>query len=80
MSLVETFFTKDASLEFIPAISLKRDSNTEVFPYGFFTVTLLKLSEIIFCEILCKTFSDKVAGFQSIGCDFIENNVFDKNI
>ena len=78
MSLVETFFTKDASLEFIPAISLKRDSNTEVFLYGFFTVTLFKLSEIIFCEILCKTFSGKVAGFQSIGCDFIENNVFDK--
>ena len=24
---------------------------------------------------LCKTFSDKIAGFQSIGCDFIGNNV-----
>ena len=44
MSLVKAFFTKDASLELIPAISLKTDSNTEIFPYRFFTVTLFKLS------------------------------------
>ena len=23
----------------------------------------------------CKTFANKVAGHQSIGCDFIENNI-----
>ena len=23
----------------------------------------------------CKTFANKVAGLQSIGCDFIENNI-----
>ena len=71
---------QDASLEFIPAISLKSDSNTEVFSYGFFTITLFKLSENFSARYLCKTFSDKVAGLQSIGCDFIGNNVFDKNI
>ena len=74
--MVKVFFTKDASLEFIPAISLKTGSNTEVFSYGFFTVTLFKLSG----KYLCKTFSDKAAGFQCIDCDFIGNNVFDKNI
>ena len=45
MSLVEAFFTKDANLEFITAISLKRDSNTELLPYAFFTVTFFKLLE-----------------------------------
>ena len=64
MPLVKAFFTKDTSLEFIPAISLKTDSNTEVFPYVLFTVALFELSG----NFLCKIFSDKVAGFQSIGC------------
>ena len=45
MSLLVTFFTKDAILEFIPAVSLKRDFNAQVFLYGFFTVALFKLSE-----------------------------------
>ena len=77
MSWWNRFFTKDASPEFISAISLKRDSNAEVYPYGLFTVTIFKLLKS-FCEIsFCTTFSDKVAGFQSIGCDFIKNNVFD---
>ena len=58
MSLVGAIFTKDASLEFIPAISLKRDSNTEVFSYGFFTITLFKLLEKFSARCLCKTFSD----------------------
>ena len=40
MYFVEAFFTKDTSLEFIPAISLKKDPNTEVSSYGFFAVTL----------------------------------------
>ena len=59
MSLVEAFFTKYASLEFIPAISLKRDSNTEIFPYGFFTVTLFKLSENFSQDIFAKHFLTK---------------------
>ena len=64
MSWWNRFFTKDASPEFISAISLKKGT---IFK-------LLKSS----CEIsFCTTFSDKVAGFQSIGCDFIKNNVFD---
>ena len=53
------FFTKDASLEFIPAISLKRDSNAEVFLYGFFTVTLFKLSEDFLRGIFAKHFLTK---------------------
>ena len=53
------FFTKDASLEFIPAISLKRDSNTEVFQYEFFTVTLFKLSENFLRHIFAKHFLTK---------------------
>ena len=73
------FFTKDASLEFIPAISLKRDSSAEVFLYGFSTVTLLKLGKFS-ARYLCETFSDKVAGLQSIGCEFNGNNVFGRDI
>ena len=53
------FFNKDASLEFIPAISLKRDSNTEVFSYGFFTVTLFKLSENFLRDKFAKHFLTK---------------------
>ena len=79
MSLVEAFFTKDASLEFIPAISLKMDSKSEVFPHGFFTVTLFKLLENVLRDIIAKHFFDKATCFQSVGCDFNGNNVFDKN-
>ena len=68
------FLTKDANQEFISAISLKRDSNTEVFPCELFTVNF-KLPEKFSVRYLCKTFSDKVAGFQSIHFDFIGNNV-----
>ena len=78
MSLVEAFFTKDASLE-IPVISLKRDSNTEVFPYGFM-VTLFKLSKRFLQDIFAKHFLTEVAGFEYIGFDFNGNNVFGKNI
>ena len=53
------FFTKDASLEFIPAISLKRESNTEVFSYRFFTITLFKLSENFLRDIFAKHFLTK---------------------
>ena len=59
MSLVEAFFTKYASLEFIPAISLKRDSNTEVLPYGFFTVIFFKLSKIFLQDVFAKYFLTK---------------------
>ena len=58
MSLVEAFFTKDASLEFIPASSLERDCNTEVFPYGFM-LTLFKLSESFPQDIFAKRFLTK---------------------
>ena len=50
------FFFKDANLEFIPAISLKTDSNTEIFEYGFFMVTLFKLSRNFLWDIFAKHF------------------------
>ena len=75
MSLVKAFFIKDASLELIPAISLKTDSNTEIFPYGFFTVTVFKLSANFLRDIFAKYFLTK-----SQAWDFIRNNVFEKNI
>ena len=69
------FFTKDASLEFIPAISLKRDSNAEVFLYGFFTITPFKLSENFLRDIFAKHFLTKsqasnltVANLMEITC------------
>ena len=69
------FFTKDASLEFIPAISLKRDSNAEAFPHGFFTVTLFKVSENFLRDIFAKHFLTKsqvsnlqVANLMEIMC------------
>ena len=70
MSLVEAFFIKDASLEFISAISLKKDSNTEVFPYGLFTVTLFKLSENFLRDIFAKHFLTKsqAAPLMEITC------------
>ena len=75
MSLMEAFFTKDASLEFIPAISLKMDSSAEVLPYGFFKVTLLKLSENFLRDIFAKHFLTKsqasnlkVANVMEITC------------
>ena len=71
------FFFKDASLEFIPAISLKTDSNTKVSTYGFFVVFFKIIGEFS-ARYLCKTFSEKVAAFKSIGCYLIGNNVFDK--
>ena len=75
MSLVKAFFTKDASLELIPAISLKTDSNTEIFPYRFFTVTLFKLSANFLRDIFAIHFLTK-----SQALDFIRKNVFEKNI
>ena len=75
MSLMEAFFTKDASLEFIPAISLKRDFSAEFFPYGFSTVTLLKLLENFLRDIFAKHFLTKsqasnltVANLMEITC------------
>ena len=53
------FFTKDGSLQFIPAISLKRIYNTVVFPYAFFTVTLLKLSKSFLRDVFAKHFLTK---------------------
>ena len=79
MSLVKDFFTKDASLEFIPAISLKTDSNTEVFPYGFFTVTLLNYRGI-FCEISLQNIFWQSRRLPIPGRNFTGNNLFDKNI
>ena len=72
------FFIKDASLEFIPAISLKRNSNTEVFPYGFFTVTLFKLSEIIFCEMSLQKNFWQSRRLPIYRLQLTSNNVFDK--
>ena len=45
---------KDASLEFILEISLKKESNTEVFSYGFFTVTFFKLLKHFLRDIFAK--------------------------
>ena len=75
MSFVKAFLTKDASLELIPAISLKADSSTKIFPYGFFTVTLFKLPANFLQAIFAKHFLTK-----SQACHFIGNNLFDKNI
>ena len=75
MSLVKAFLTKDASLELILAISLKMDFNIEIFPYGFFTVILFKLSATFLRDIFAKHFLTK-----SQACDVIGNNLFDKNI
>ena len=75
------FFTKDTSLEFIPAISLKKDSNSEVFSYGFFKVTIFKLLENFLRDVFTKHFLTKsqafnlqVATLQEITCltKFIE--------
>ena len=54
------FFIKDANLEFIPVISLKTDSNIEVFAYGFFMVTLFKLSGDFLGDIFAKHFLTKL--------------------
>ena len=53
------FFTKDASLEFIPAISLKKGLQQRVFVYGFFTITLFKLWENFLRDIFAKYFPTK---------------------
>ena len=50
---------KDASLEFIPLICLKGDSNIEVFPYGFFQVTISKLLENFQEDVFAKRFLTK---------------------
>ena len=74
-----SFFTKDTSLEFIPAISLKRDARQHSScPIWIFQDNYFQIIGKFSARYLCKTFFDKVAGFQSIGCDFIGNNVFDK--
>ena len=54
------FSIKDASLELIPAISLKADSNTEAFGYGLFMVTLFKLSGNFLGDIFAKHFLTKL--------------------
>ena len=66
---------KDTSLEFIPAISFRRDCNTEVFPYGFFKVTIFKLLGNFLRDIFAKHFLTKsqasglqVATLQKITC------------
>ena len=50
---------KDASLEFIPLICLKGDSNIEVFPYGFFQVTISKSLENFQEDVFAKRFLTK---------------------
>ena len=50
---------KDTSLEFIPAISLKKDANTVVVPYGFFKITIFKLLENFLRDIFAKYFLAK---------------------
>ena len=64
MPLVKAFFIKDASLEFIPGISLKTDSNTEVFTYEFFMVTLFKLWGNFLRDIFAKHFLTKSQAFN----------------
>ena len=75
MSSVKTFFIKDTSLEFVPAISLKTNSNTEVFAHGFFMVTLFELLKNFLRDIFAKHFLTKsqasniqVATLQEITC------------
>ena len=53
------FFAKDTSLDFIPLICLKGDSNKEVFPYGFFQVTISKLLENFQEDAFTKRFLTK---------------------
>ena len=55
---------KDTSLEFIPAISLKKDSNPEVFSYGFFKVTIFKLLENFLRDVFTKHFLTKSQAFN----------------
>ena len=62
------FFTKVVRLELITAIFKK------VLHHRGFSTCIGKFSVRYFC----KTFSNEVAGLQ--GSDFIENNVFDRNI
>ena len=67
-------FIKAADLEFIPAISLKGLRHigfTTWVLHGSFFKIIGKFSAIC----LCKTFSNKVAGLQPAGCDFIENKL-----
>ena len=77
---MEAFFTKDVSLEFISAISLKRGLQNRGFLKWVLHDNSFSIIGKFSARYLCKTFSDKVAGFQSIVCDFIRNNVFDKKI
>ena len=77
---MEAFFTKDVSLEFISAISLKSGLQNRGFLKWVLHDNSFSIIGTFSARYLCKTFFDKVAGFQSIVCDFIRNNVFDKKI
>ena len=78
MSLVEAFFTKDASLE--SSNFIKKGLRHRGFPIWVHHGNSFSIIGKFSSRYLCETFSDKVAGFQSIGCNFIGNNMFDKNI
>ena len=55
-------------------------STTEVSPRGFCKKALYKISEEFFARYLCHSLSIKVASLQSIGCNFTEKEVSNKNI
>ena len=54
MSLVEAFFRERCKSRVYPSNFNKKDSNTEVFPYGFFTITFLKLLKHFLRDIFAK--------------------------
>ena len=58
-------------------------STTEFSPRGFCMIALYKISEKFLWDIFLisyLTLTNKVAGFQCLGCNFTEKEVFDKNI
>ena len=80
MSLVEAFFRERYKPGVYPSNFFKKGLQHRRLPIWILLGNYFKIIGKFFARCLCKTFSDKVASFQSIGCDFIGNNLFDKNL
>ena len=63
-------------IESILATLSKIDCTTYVSPLRFWS---LKKFQKFSARYLCLFFSNKVASLKSLGCNFTENNKFDRN-
>ena len=72
-------FSKVAGQYYIPTILLKIDSTTALFRHGWYNI-FFKILGKFFGRYLCHSFPDNVAGLQSVGCNYTENDLFDKSI